>query len=158
VLESLLRPTGRKLLAAAWFAAIGLLAMALFFFHPPIALRAVLLYILAPALSSALAGYLLGGAILDPARTTNYGQCLLRGLGVTAAAFLIFAVFFACALPVAEQGWSFSQIGALFLGTIFFGLIMTGPVVAAAGMLAALGLYMLGRRVGQGRDGRGTQD
>lgn len=119
--------------------------MALLFLHPPIAFRAVLLYILLPAIASALAGFLWGGAILDPARTEGYGQCLLRGIGVTAGAFSIFAVLFAFALPLTERGWAFSQVWGIFLSTLFFGLIMTGPIIAPAGMLGAVTLYLLGR-------------
>jgi hypothetical protein len=147
VFQFLLRRAARRWLAALWFAAFSVLTMALLFLHSPIAPRAVLLFIFLPVLSSAVAGYLWGGAILDPTRTAGHGQCLLRGLGVTAGAFGIFLASFALAFPLAEHGWAFRQVGALFLTTAIFGLIMTGPIIAAAGVLAAVTLFALGRRL-----------
>lgn len=139
-----LSSTARKFLAAIWFAACGFLVTAIFFWHPPIAFRALALYVLLPAISAGIAGYIWGGAILDRSKTKSYGDSLLRGAGVTAGAFTIFAALFACALPLVERGWSMHQVGGIFLMTMTLGLLMVGSLVLIAGMLGGGILYMLG--------------
>lgn len=143
-----IKPTrARRWLAAGWFAGFAFLTMALLFLHGPIALAGMFLYLLLPAVAGAVAGYLWGGAISDSRE--SYALAVLRGLGVTAGALVIFAVFFVILLPLFERGWSFRSVGGLFLATLFFGMIMTGPISLTAGMVASVTLHALGRRMGQ---------
>ena len=115
------------------------------------------MFVLLPTIASAIAGFLWGGAILDPSRTNNYAKCLLRGTAVTAGAYVIFAVFFSIAVPLTEGGWTPSRFFGTFVGTLTFGLIMTGPIIVVAGMIGAMTLYMLGRRILPDRGGRVPQ-
>jgi hypothetical protein len=80
--------------------------------------HAVILYVVLPSLAAGIAGYIWGGAILDPSRVQNYGQTVLRGLIVGAGAFVIFAAVYACGLPMLEGEWSLGRVGSLFLFTL----------------------------------------
>jgi len=134
-------------LAAGWFSGFAVLAMTLlwlpllgrFRFAP------VFLYMLLPAGASTVAGYFWGGAIADP--STSYRQALLRGLGVTAGALVVFAALFSISLPLVEHGWVLDSAPGLFLFTLFFGLLMAGPISLTAGMLASATLHALARRI-----------
>jgi len=140
-------PQPNRWLAAGWFAGFAILAMTMlwlpllgrFSFSP------VFLYILLPAVASAVAGYFWGGVIADP--STSYRQALLRGLGVTAGALVIFAALFSSLLPLVEHGWVLGSAPGLFLFTLFFGLLMAGPISLAAGLLASATLHGLARRI-----------
>src|SRR5215467_4911533 len=100
---------GRRLCAAAWFALMGFTASALLFLHGPMRWNAIYLYLVLPALSAALAGYLWGGAILDSKRTHNLAESLLIGVGVTAASFVFFSFLFAVVYSVTEQSFPIPQ-------------------------------------------------
>ena len=125
-----LPPAARRPIAAIWFAAFALLFTVLFFLRVTMASHAVILYIVLPSLAAGIAGYIWGGAILD-SRVKTYGQSVLRGLGVSAGAYLIFAVLYACVLPVLEGKWSLGRVGSLFLFTLMLGILMGGPLAAA---------------------------
>jgi len=140
-----------RAVAGLWFAACGFLVTALLFLHGPIRGPAVLLYVILPALASAIAGYVLGGAILDP--LSSYAAALLRGLATTITAFALFAAFFALTLPFVERGWSLTQAGGLFLTTLFFGLLMAGPLCLVAGIVASMTLHAFGHRFIPGMKG-----
>jgi hypothetical protein len=107
--------------------------------------HAVILYIVLPSLAAGIAGYIWGGAILDPSRTQTYGQAVLQGLIVGAATFVIFAVLYACGLPMLEGEWSLGRVGSLFLFTLMLGILMGGPLAAVTGMTAAVTLFRFGR-------------
>lgn len=141
-----LAPSGRRALAAVWFALFAFLAAGVFFLRPDTKLPALCLYVLLPAIAGAIAGSLWGGAILDVGKTRNPAEAMLRGAAVTAGAFAIFAVLYAFALPLVERGWGMKQAGGILVATLTLGLIMVGPVILIAGLLAGLGLYLLGRR------------
>ncbi len=132
----------RESLAAAWFAAFGFLAAALFFLRRPIFWHTTFLYVLLPCLSAGAAGYFWGGPILDP--NTNWARSVWRSIGVTAGAYLIFAPLFACGLPMLERGWSMNQSGGLFLMTLTLGLLMVGQIALLLGITAGLILHKLG--------------
>lgn len=144
----------RRLIAAAWFALFGFLAASLFFLRPDTKLPALFLYVLLPTVAGSIAGYIWGGAILDSTATTGAPQSMLRGAGVTAGAFLIFAVLFSLALPLAERGWAMKQAGGILVATLTLGLVMVGPLILIAGILGGLTLYVLGRRALIERDGQ----
>lgn len=132
-----------KLIAATCFGVVAFGSSALFFMRGLVPGNVIVLYLVLPTLSGALAGYVWGGPILDPVATPTSGKALLRGLGVTVRAYLIFSVLFACGLPMFETLWSFRQVGGLFLLTLTFGFLMVGPVVLLAGTLAGIALHRL---------------
>lgn len=138
-----LRALQHRILAAAWFAAFGFIAAAIFFLHRPIAWRAVILYLVLPSLSAGAAGYAWGAPLLDP--NNRWGKALLRSLGVTAGAYAIFALLFALGLPLLERGWSLLQVPGLLVMTLTLGLLMVGRWVLFAGIAAGLTLHKLGR-------------
>jgi hypothetical protein len=131
--------------AAVWFAAFGALATAGLFLPLSKTAHFVLLYIGLPAFSAGIAGYFWGGAILDTPRVTTYGGAAVRGLAVSAGAYAIFSVLFACGLPLLEAGWSVHQAPGFLLFTLTFGVLLTGPVVLGAGMIAGSSLFALVR-------------
>jgi hypothetical protein len=140
-----LPPSARRPIAALWFAAFAALATFLFFLRLVIAPHAVILYVELPSLAAGIAGYIWGGAILDPSRVQNYGHTVLRGLIVGAGAFVIFAVLYACGLPMLEGEWSLGRVGSLFLLTLMLGILMGGPLAAVTGMIAGITLFRFGR-------------
>ena len=140
-----LPPAARRPIAAIWFAAFAALATFLFFLRLSMASHAVILYVVLPSLAAEIAGYIWGGAILDPSRVQNYGQTVLRGFLVGAATFVIFAVLYACGLPMLEGQWSLGRVGSLFLFTLMLGILMGGPLAAVTGMTAAVTLFRFGR-------------
>lgn len=137
----------RRLVALAWFAGFAFLAVSIFFYPLTMTLSARALYIALPTAAGGISGYALGEGILDRSKTRAYGKAALRGIGVALVAFAIFAGLFAILLPVAERGWSISQLGNLFINTLAFGFLMGGPVVVVAGGLAGASLHWLGRRM-----------
>ena len=138
-------PVVRRVLAALWFALCGLLLAAAFALHGPIAWPALCLYVLAPAFSAAIAGFLWGAVLLDSSRTRTIPDALVRGVGVAAGAFLIFTLCFATLLPLVEHGWSGRQVPALFFMALTMGLLAVGPLVLIAGMVAGIALFVVGR-------------
>jgi hypothetical protein len=141
----ILPPSARQPIAALWFAAFAALATFLFFLRLVMAPHAVILYVVLPSLAAGIAGYIWGGAILDPSRIQNYGQTVLRGLIVGAGAFVIFAAVYACGLPMLEGEWSLGRVGSLFLFTLMLGILMGGPLAAVTGMIAGITLFRFGR-------------
>jgi len=109
--------------------------------------RVALLYVVLPSISAAISGSLWGAAILDSSRINTYAASLLRGLGVSAGAYLIFAVFYACGLPLMEPLWSLRQAGNLFFFTLMFGLLLAGPMAVVAGLVAGATLFRFGRHI-----------
>src|SRR6476661_327420 len=95
-----------RFLAAMWFAAFALLCVAVMFHTLTMALRGIFLYVVLPTVASGIAGALCGGPIVNRAKTRTMSQSLLRGIAVAAAAFVIFSLLFALALPFIERGWS----------------------------------------------------
>ena len=140
-----LPPSARRSVAALWFAAFAALATFLFFLRLVMAPHAVILYVVLPSLAAAIAGYIWGGAILDPSRVQNYGRAVLRGFLVGAGTFVIFAALYACVLPTLEGQWSLGRVGSLFLLTLMLGVLMGGPLAAVTGMTAGISLYKFGR-------------
>lgn len=152
-----LQPVTRRLLAAGWFAAFGLLATVMFFHRLSMATHAVLLYIVLPSISAGTAGYIWGGSIMDSSKVRSYGESLLRGLGVSAAAYAIFALLYACWLPLLETGWSLRQTGSLLIFALTSGVLLGGPLALVAGMIAATLLFGFGHHVFGGRDDRTSE-
>jgi hypothetical protein len=149
-----LPPSVRRPIAALWFAAFAALDTFLFFLRLVMAPHAVILYVVLPSLAAGIAGYIWGGAILDPSRVQNYGQTVLRGFLVGAATFVIFAVLYACGLPMLEGQWSLGRVGSLFLFTLMLGILMGGPLAAVTGITAAVTLFRFGRHFFAERGGR----
>jgi len=143
--------SARRALAAVWSAILGFLVTTLLFLHQPMVFHGRFLFIMLPAMSSGLAGYIWGGTILDFKKTTGYHESLLRGVGVAGGAFAIFAVLFALALWQTEPGWVMNQVGGLFLATLTFGLLMAGPLVMITGLAGGGILYLLGLHAFAGR-------
>lgn len=131
----------RKLLAAGWFAGFALLASGAFFFPLLTSLPPMVLYLLLPCISGGISGYFWGESILDSSKSNTYADSLLRGLVVTAAAYVIFAILFAVGIPLSETLWSLRQARSLFLMTITLGFLMVGPFMLVAGALAAVALH-----------------
>ncbi|HEX2327770.1 MAG TPA: hypothetical protein VHN74_03530 [Candidatus Angelobacter sp.] len=142
----MLSATVRRPLAAIWFGLFGFLAAGIFFLRPDVKLPALCLYVVFPGIAGAIAGAIWGGTILDPVRTPASSVAILRGVGVAAGAFLVFAVLFALGLPLLEKGWRWSQAAGLVIATLTLGLLMVGPLIAISGMVAGLTLFLLGRR------------
>jgi hypothetical protein len=107
--------------------------------------HAVILYIALPSLAAGIAGYIWGGAILDPCRVQTNIRSILRGFMIGAGAFLIFSVLYACLLPMLEGQWSWRRTGSLFLLTLMFGIVTGGPLTALTGMIAGGTLSKFGR-------------
>ena len=145
---------GRRACAAVWFAGVGFLASALLFMHPPMKWSVVYLYLLLPAISAGISGYLWGGAILDSQQAGSLADALLRGLGVIAASFVIFAGLFAVVYSLTEKSFPIPQVFRLFLVTLGLGALLLGPVVLVVGTLGTIALYALGRRIFSHTDGR----
>lgn len=136
----------KSALPALWFAVFGLVSVTFLFHRLPMATRGALLYILLPTVASAAAGGVWGRAILDETKTHSVRQSLLRGMVVGMAAFLIFCLLFALALPFVEHGWSWRQSGGLFLLASTLGFLTAAPIVVVGGMLAGATLYLYRRR------------
>ena len=140
-----LPPSARQPLAALWFAAFAALATFLFFLRLAMSPHAIILYIALPSLAAGIAGYIWGGAILDPSRVQNYGQSVLRGFLIGAGTFVIFAALYAFSLPMLEGQWSLGRVGGLFLFTLMLGILTGGPLAAITGMTAGVTLFKFGR-------------
>lgn len=138
----------QRLLAAAWFAASALLCVGIMFHTVTMAPRAAFLYGLLPTVAGGIAGGLAGGSLLNRAKTSTVGQSLLRGIAVAAAAFVIFSLLFAFALPFTERGWSLRQSGGLLLLTWTLGALFAAPMVFLGGLLAGVTLYLFGKVIG----------
>jgi len=109
--------------------------------------HAVVLYIVLPSLAAGIAGYIWGGAILDSSQVKTYRHSVLRGLGVSAGAYAIFAVLYACELPLLEGEWSLGRVGSLFLFVLMLGPLVVAPMAAITGMISGITLFKFGRRV-----------
>lgn len=138
-------PAPRRLLAAAWFGLVAFLASALFFFHRPIAPAAVILYVALPGVAGAIAGAIWGASILDFSKpeSKTWGASLLRGLGVTLAAYVIFAVLFAVGITLSGDTIK-ARVPELFVLTLTFGFLMVGPFMLVVGAAAAATLHWFG--------------
>ena len=134
---------GPRSLAAAWFALLGFLASLLVFLPLSGKSHVVILYVLLPSFSAGTAGFISGGSILDSSKTETYRQALLRGLGVTALAFVIDSVFFAVVFPSFEPGWSLREAFGLVPFALLFGGLMIGPLAAIVGMVAGAALFRI---------------
>lgn len=152
-----LPPAARQPVAAIWFAAFALLFTVLFFLRLSMAPHAVILYIVLPSLAAGIAGYIWGGAILDSSHVKTYGQSVLKGLGVSAGAYAIFAVLYACELPLLEGQWSLGRVGSLFLFTLMLGILMGGPLAAVTGMISGITLFRFGRHLFAERNDRTSE-
>ncbi len=148
----------RRRTAALWFAAFALLSTLLFFLRLSMASHAVILYIVLPSLAAGIAGYIWGGAILDSSHVKTYGQAVLRGLAVSAGAYAIFAVLYACELPMLEGQWSLGRVGSLFLFTLMLGILMGGPLAAVTGMISGITLFRFARHLFAERDGQASEE
>lgn len=114
--------SARRALAAAWFAILVFLVTTVLFLHQPMVFRGRFLLVLLPTTSSGVAGYILGGAILDSTKTKGCGESLLRGIRAAGGAFATFALLFVFRLWQTEPGSGTIQVGGLFLATLTFGL------------------------------------
>ncbi|MGC1903721.1 MAG: hypothetical protein WA715_07880 [Candidatus Acidiferrum sp.] len=152
-----LPPAARRPIAALWFASFALLSTVLFFLRLSMASHAVILYIVLPSLAAGIAGYIWGGTILDSSYVKTYGQAVLRGLAVSAGAYLIFAVLYAWELPMLEGQWSMGRVGSLFLFTLMLGILMGGPLAAVTGMISGITLFRFGRHVFAESGDRGSE-
>jgi hypothetical protein len=140
-----LSPSARRLTAALWFAAFAAIATFLFFLRLVMAPHAIILYIGLPSLAAGIAGYIWGGAILDPSRVQTYGQSVLRGVMIGAGTFVIFAALYACGLPILEGRWSLGRVASLFTLTLTLGILAGGPLAAVTGITAGLTLLKFRR-------------
>lgn len=139
----------QRLVAGSSFAALTFLPATLMFLRPSMAMFAVLLYMLLPALAAGAAGAMWGAPLLDSRRT--WLNALLRSFGITFAAYLMFAVLFACGIVIGERGWAFSQIGGLILMTLTLGLLMVVHLLVFVALAAVFLLRWLGRVILQRR-------
>lgn len=152
-----LPPSARRPIAALWFAGFAALATFLFFLRLSMGSHLVILYIVLPSLAAGIAGCIWGGAILDSSKVKTYDRSLLRGLGVSAGAYLIFGVLYGCVLPLLEGVWSLRQAASLYLLTLVFGPLMAGPLVAITGMTAGVTLFRFGRHLFAESSGRTSE-
>ena len=95
------------------------------------------LYVIVPALLAGISGFFIGAGILNPSRVTGARQAGVRGLLVSGAAWLVFAVVMA---TVSARESSASLPYMLFL-VLVFGSVTVGWVIAAAGVATGLLLY-----------------
>ena len=152
-----LPPAARRPIAAIWFAAFALLFTVLFFLRLSMASHAVVLYIVLPSLAAGIAGYIWGGAILDSSHVKTYRQSVLRGLGVSAGAYAIFAVLYACEVPLLEGEWSLGRAESLLLFALMLGPLMVAPMAAITGMISGIMLFKFGRHVFAESDDRTSE-
>lgn len=131
----------------AWFSGFSTLALSLFFYPLSMTSEARFSFVALPAIAGAIAGYAFGGNIIDRTKTPGYGNAILKGAGVALGAFVIFAALFAVSLPLLERGWSFDQVGSLFVDTLIFGFLIGGPLAVISGGIAGASLYWVGSRV-----------
>ena len=136
-------PRFGNLLAMFWFAGFALLAAGALFYPITMVFRTRILFFALPAIAGAIAGYSLGGTIMDRRKIEGYRSAILRGICVSLAAFVIFAALFALSLPFAENGWLRASFGAIFLDTLTFGLLMAGPLAVISGGIAGASLFWL---------------
>jgi len=115
------------------------------FYTVTMAPRAAFLYGLLPTVAGGIAGGLVGGSLLNRAKTSTVGRSLLRGIAVAVVAFAIFSLLFTFALPFTERGWSLRQSGGLLLLTWTLGALFAAPMVLFGGMLAGVTLYLFGK-------------
>lgn len=148
--------SARRPVASFCFAVFAWGGTSLFFLPLVMAPHAVILYVVFPSLAAGIAGYSWGGAILDQSRVQTYGEAVLRGLLVSAGTFLIFALFYACGLPILEGGWSWGRAGSLYLLTVTLGILEGGPLAAITGVTAGVTLFKLGRHFFAETEGRVT--
>jgi hypothetical protein len=141
-------PRFGNLLAMFWFAGFALLAAAALFYPITMVFRARILFFALPAIAGAIAGYSLGGTIMDRRKIEGYRSAIFRGICVSLTGFVIFAVLFALSLPFAENGWLRGSIGAIFLDTLMFGLLMAGPLAVVSGGIAGASLFWLASNKG----------
>ncbi|HEV2136038.1 MAG TPA: hypothetical protein VGR47_17505 [Terracidiphilus sp.] len=153
----ILHPSSRRFAAAIWFASFGLLATVIFFHQLSMAAHAVILYIVLPSVSLGIAGFIWGGAILDSSKVKNHRESLVKGLGVTIGAYVIFALLYANGLPLLEIGWSQREVVGLLFFTLTFGLLLGGPMAAVAGIIAAASLFSFRRYLSDGRESENSQ-
>lgn len=146
--------SARRLIAAIWFATFALLFTVLFFRRLSMASHAIILYIVLPSLAAGIAGYIWGGAIMDSSHVKTYRQSVLRGLGVSAGAYAIFAVLYACELSLLEGEWSLGRAGSLFLFVLMLGPLMVAPLAAMTGIISGITLFRFGRHVSAESDER----
>jgi len=118
------------------------------FYTVTMAPRAAFLYGLLPTVAGGIAGGLVGGSLLNRAKTSTVGRSLLRGIAVAVVAFAIFSLLFTFALPFTERGWSLRQSGGLLLLTWTLGALFAAPMVFFGGMLAGVTLYLFGKVMG----------
>ena len=152
-----LPPAARRPIAAIWFAAFALLFTVLFFLRVSMASHAIILYKVLPSLAAGIAGYIWGGAILDSSQVKTQGHSVWRGLGVSAGAYAIFAVLYACELPVLEGEWSLWRVGSLFLFVLMLGPLVVAPMAAITGMISGITLFKFGRHVFATSDDRTSE-
>lgn len=131
----------------AWFSAFAMLTLFLFFYPLSMTSNARFLFIALPGISGAVAGYALGGNIIDRTKTPGYGKAVLKGVGVALGAFVIFAALFAVCLPIIEPGWGFNQVGSFFVNALIFGFLMGGPLAVIAGGIAGASLHGVSSRM-----------
>lgn len=142
------RPTDLRgrFLAAIWFGVFALLSVEVMFHPLGMAGKTTLLYILLPTLAGVIAGGLCGASIVNSAKTGTVGKAFLRGIAVSAIAYVIFSLLFAVTLPFIEKGWS-GQPGGLFVLTLTYGILLACPIILFGGMLAGATLYWFGKAV-----------
>lgn len=130
-----------KLLAMFWFAGFTLLAAGTLFYPITMAYRARILFFVLPGIAGAIAGYWMGGTIMDQRKTEGYRSAILRGICASLTAFVIFAALFALSLPISENGWLRASFGGIFVETLIFGLLMAGPLTIVSGGIAGASLF-----------------
>ena len=132
-----------RLVSALVFALAGALLPGLWFAPVLVQRRgdgvSWLLYVGLPGAAAAIAGGLLGSPLVAPVARDREGAAALRGVGIAAAALVLFAPLYAWVLKWTEPGWT-SVLGLTVL-VLEFGALAMGWPVAAVGGLVGWGLY-----------------
>lgn len=99
----------------------------------------LLLYVILPAVLAAVSGLLIGGTILNQAKTQNAWQAAVRGLCVSLVAWLAYVPVLSI---LAGRDWNMGFAYKVFL-VLLFGSILVGWLIAAVGIVTALLLYRM---------------
>jgi hypothetical protein len=137
-----------RLLAALVFGGAGMLLPALWF-GASLAdgrggLIGWLLYLILPGVSGAVAGAAFGRPLAAAPAPGRDAMAALRGIGIAAAALILFAPVFACVM--AWTTTAPTNIGRLSLAVLAFSVLAMGWALAAVGALAGWILYRWSRR------------
>lgn len=140
--------TQTRLFSAFWFVVLGLLTSTSMSYLHLIKTDLVIVFIL-PALASAMSGFFLGAAILNPQQIKSYWQAGLRTILVVFIAFIIFAPLLAGYNALSQNPtlllppYLLAASAVILIATI----ISAGPVSLIVTLVGSMLLFYLSHQV-----------